>query len=152
VLQRTVDARYLGEAHEVNVPVGPGALDEQSLNAIIGRFHDIHELTFGYAYRGEQPVELVNLRILAVGSVHRPAPALAATNGRRGASGPYTERLVYLEEGFVDCPVYRRAELAAESSLDGPAIVEEFGSTTVVSPGWRLEVDGYGNNVLERLP
>jgi N-methylhydantoinase A len=152
VLQRTVDARYLGEAHEVNVPVGAGRLDEQSLNAIIGRFHDIHELTFGYAYRGEQPVELVNLRILAVGCVHRPAPALATTNGQRGASGPYTERLVYFEEGFVDCPVYRRAELAAGSSLDGPAIVEEFGSTTVVSPGWRLQVDGYGNNVMERLP
>ncbi len=148
-LQRTVDARYLGEAHEVNVPAG-GGLDERSLSAIIDRFHDIHQLTFGYAYRGEQPVELVNLRVLAVGSVHRPPSGPSIGNGRRGTAAAHAERPVYFDEGFVDCPIYRRRDLAAGTSLDGPAIVEEFGSTTVVFPGWGLQVDGYGNHVLEK--
>jgi N-methylhydantoinase A len=151
VLQRTVDARYLGEAHEVNVPVGSGRLDEGSLTATIDRFHDIHQLTFGYAYRGEQPVELVNLRVLAVGSVHRPPSELSTGNGRRGTAAPHAERSVYFDDGFVECPIYRRGDLAAGTSLDGPAIVEEFGSTTVVFPGWTLQVDGHGNNVLERV-
>jgi N-methylhydantoinase A len=121
------------------------------LTAIIDRFHDIHQLTFGYAYRGEQPVELVNLRVLAVGSVHRPPSGPSIGNGRRASAAPDAERPVYFDEGFVDCPIYRRRDLGAGTSLDGPAIVEEFGSTTVVFPGWGLLVDGYGNHVLEKV-
>ena len=151
VLQRTVDARYFGEAHEVKVPVGGGRrLDGRGLAAILDSFHDLHGRTFGYAYRGEQPVELVNLRVQAVGSVHRPSLS-PSPDGPRGASGPYTERPVYFDDdGFVDCPIYRRVDLGVEDSLDGPTVIEEFGSTTVVFPGWKLRVDAYGNLLMER--
>jgi N-methylhydantoinase A len=147
-LRRVVDARYFGEAHEVKVPVPDGALDAARLAELLARFHDVHERTYGYAYRGEQPVELVNLRVQAVGVVHRPA--LAPAEGGSARPQPVGRRPVHFDGAWVDTAIYRRDDLGAGAEVAGPSIVEEFGSTTVVFPGWSLRVDGYGNLVLER--
>jgi N-methylhydantoinase A len=151
VLRRVVDARYLGEAHEVKVPVDAGRLDDDALERLVERFHDVHETTYGYAYRGQQPVELVNLRVQAVGEVHRPTLS-ALVNGRPpGPLEPAGERQVYFEgEELVRCPIYRRDDLRAGDAVSGPAIVEEFGSTTVVFAAWDARVDAYGNLIMER--
>jgi N-methylhydantoinase A len=152
-LRRIVDARYLGEAHEVKVAAPEGPLGARTLEELIERFHDAHELTFGYAYRGEQPVELVNLRVQAVGEVHRPpaaAPALLASQDTP-APEPSGSRPIWFDgAGFVDTAVYTRPSLSGGAVLDGPAIVEEFGSTTVVFPGWRARVDDSANLLMER--
>jgi N-methylhydantoinase A len=149
-LRRVVDARYFGEAHEVKVAVPEGALDEAVIADLIERFHDVHNRTFGYSYRQEQPVELVNLRVQAVGEVHRPSlgEAVAAAGMAPAAVG---ERPVHFDgNGFVDCPVYQRGGLSPGRSVEGPAIVEEFGSTTVVFPGWRAHIDDRGNLIMDR--
>ncbi|MEZ5100126.1 MAG: hydantoinase/oxoprolinase family protein [Thermoleophilia bacterium] len=148
-LRRVVDARYLGEAHEVKVPVGAGPLDEPRLAELCDRFHDVHDQVYGFAYRGHQPVELVNLRVQAVGVVHRPTIAPGGTEG--GDATPVAMRPVYFDgPGWSDCPVYRRDALGAGATLSGPAIVEEFGSTTVVFPGWSVRVDDFANLIMER--
>jgi N-methylhydantoinase A len=149
-LRRVIDARYLGEAHEVKVPAPAGPLDAAGLTVLVERFHDVHELTYGYGYRGEQPVELVNLRVQAVGEVHRPRLTTSG-NGGAGPAVPVSMRPVYFEgRGFFDCPIHTRGDLRAGQTIDGPAIVEEFGSTTVVFPEWGARVDGYGNLLMER--
>jgi N-methylhydantoinase A len=150
-LRRVVDARYFGEAHEVKVPLDPGRLDAAALERLVERFHDVHETTYGYAYRGEQPVELVNLRVQAVGEVHRPTLSALGNGTLPGRSRPAGERQVYFDDdGFLDCPVYRRDDLRAGATIAGPSIVEEFGSTTVVFRAWEARVDGYGNLIMER--
>ena len=148
ILRRVVDARYLGEAHEVQVSVSEAHLDDPALAALVDRFHDVHERVYGYAYRGEQPVELVNLRVQAVGVVHRPALAPAA--GGSATPDPAGSRSVHFGGEALETPIYRRADLGANAAVGGHAIVEEFGSTTVVFPGWSLRVDDFGNLMLER--
>lgn len=147
ILRRIVDARYLGEAHEVQVPVPDANLDDAALARLVDRFHDVHDRVYGYAYRGEQPIELVNLRVQAVGVVHRPT--LAPSAGGSAEPRPRGTRRVYFDGEYVETPIYGRADLGAGARVDGPAIVEEFGSTTVVFAQWRLRVDDFGNLILE---
>ena len=148
ILRRIVDARYLGEAHEVQVPVPEGALDDAALTELIDRFHDMHDRVYGYAYRGEQPIELVNLRVQAVGVVHRPTLA-AAADGSAEAT-PVETRDVHFDGASRETPLFRRDDLGAGAQIEGPAIVEEFGSTTVVFPRWKVRVDDFGNLILEK--
>ena len=147
ILKRIVDARYFGEAHEVQVPVPDTKLDAAALPGLIDRFHDVHDRVYGYAYRGEQPIELVNLRVQAVGVVHRPT--LASNAGGSADPKPTGTRGVYFDGEQAETPVYSRDQLGAGASFEGPAIVEEFGSTTVVFAGWRARVDDFGNLILE---
>src|SRR5207244_939770 len=129
-LRRSADARYVGEAHEVPVHVELGLRGGEAAAFVWQRFHDVHERTFGFAYRGEQQVEIVNLRVQAVGEVHRPTLSPRSLAGA-GAAVPRGERDVYLAgQGWVECPIYRRDELEPGRRAEGPGIVEEFGATT----------------------
>jgi N-methylhydantoinase A len=128
----------------------PEGLDgTAALAHVFDAFHDEHERIFGFGYRGAQAVELVNLRLQAVGAVYHPR--IREADGRAGGDGtPQRRRQAWFEEGWVDTPVYDRDRLPPEARLSGPAIVEEFGSTIVVFAGWSARVDGYGNLIMER--
>jgi N-methylhydantoinase A len=150
-LHRSADMRYVGEGHEVSVPVQEGLLGQAAVACLWREFHRVHQRTFGFAYEGTQDVELVNLRVQAVGRVHRPLAR--KINGKAGAAKPATSRPVYWRgKGWQDCMIYRRETLPLDATLDGPAIVEEYGSTVVVPVGWHLTVDPYGNLMLKRTP
>src|SRR5262249_12262878 len=130
---READIRYAGQSMEVRVEAPAGAVDAAFLAALIAAFHAAHLRTFGYNYAGEQKIELVNFCISGFGLIERPdIPKLAA----RGASTPARKSLrpVYFDGAFHDTPVYERAVLPSGFRLEGPAVVEEFGSTTVVFP------------------
>jgi N-methylhydantoinase A len=132
-LVRSVDARYLGEAHEIDLPAG----DPFDTAAAVAAFHDAHERIYGYAYRSGEVVELVNWRVTGLGRIDRPpleAPPAAGDGRPVGQRG-----------GFA---VWRRDDLPAGFRAAGPAIVEEYGSTTVVEAGFSLEVDRLANLVL----
>jgi len=140
---READVRYAGQSMEVRVAAPAGAIDAAFLAALIDAFHAAHLRTFGYNYAGEQKIELVNFCVSGFGLIERPdIPKLAA----RGASTPARKsvRPVYFDVAFRDTPVYDRAVLPAGFRLEGPAVVEEFGSTTVVFPAQQLDVDPHG--------
>jgi N-methylhydantoinase A len=134
---RAVDCRYLGEAHEIGVP----AEEPFDVGAAVAAFHDAHERIYGYAYRAGEVVELVNWKVTGLGRIERPRlePPPPTGSGR-----PAGERA-----GFA---VYRRDDLPAGFLAYGPAIVEEYGSTTVVEDGFSLEVDRLANLVLRQDP
>jgi N-methylhydantoinase A len=131
---RSVDARYLGEAYELSIPLGDGFDSDASTLA----FHDAHERVYGYAYRKGEVVEFVNWKVTGVGLIDRPSLELPPPDSHR------TPRPVSLRAGR---PVWRREDLPAGFDLDGPAIVEEYGSTFVVEPGWHVIVDRLGNMI-----
>jgi N-methylhydantoinase A len=139
---READIRYAGQSMEVRVAAPGGAIDAAFLAALIDAFHAAHLRTFGYNYAGEQKVELVNFCVSGFGLIERPRMPKLATP--REAPEPKAARPVYFGGAFRDTPIYDRATLPPGHSLAGPAVIEEFGSTTVVFPGQQLSVDPHG--------
>jgi N-methylhydantoinase A len=136
---RQLDIRYVGQSYELTIPAGDDLLD---------RFHAEHDRTYGFAAPGE-PVELVSVRVTSIGRIAKP-PARRLEAG--GAVAPKETRQVYFHEadGYVDCPIYDRYALPAGASFAGPAVIEEFDSTTVVHPGFTVRTDEIGNLVIEK--
>ena len=140
---READIRYAGQSMEVRVAAPTGAIDGTFLSGLIGAFHAAHLRTFGYNYAGQQKVELVNFCVSGFGLIERPAmPKVAQSDA--ATPTPKSVAPVYFNDAFRDTPAFDRATLPPGFQLDGPAIVEEFGSTTVVFPGQTLDVDPHG--------
>lgn len=150
LLERSADLRYFGEAYEVRVPIPAGAIEAGTLRRASEAFHDAHDRLYGYSYRGSQLTEVVNLRVTGVGIIDKPA--VVEEPESEGAAQPASQREVYFDGGFVSTPVYSRRELTPGMSIDGPAIVEEYGSTTVIQPGQRAAIDRWRNLVLGERP
>ena len=138
------DMRYTGQFHVINVPISSAVVDQGSFEEMAWAFHQEHQRLFTYQLP-QEPLELVNLRVRAVGVLERPVPPrLGPSKAEAALLG--TRRVYFTEGGGrVSCPIYDRARLAAGASLDGPAILEETTSTTLVPPGCGASVDGYGN-------
>jgi N-methylhydantoinase A len=141
-LVREADIRYAGQSMEVRVTAPGGAVDATFLSGLIGAFNAAHLKTFGYNYAGQQKIELVNLCVSGFGLIERPQMPKLAT--RTGDFGPKSSRAVYFGNQFQNTPVFDRASLPPGGRVDGPAVIEEFGSTTVVFPGQYVEVDPHG--------
>ena len=140
---READIRYAGQSMEVRVAAPTGAIDGTFLSGLIGAFHAAHLRTFGYNYAGQQKVELVNFCVSGFGLIERPAmPKVAQPDAPTPT--PKSVAPVYFNDAFRDTPAFDRATLPPGFQLEGPAIVEEFGSTTVVFPGQTLDVDPHG--------
>ena len=156
VLLRYVDMRYEGQEHTVKVPLpeasvsGDGEVAEQGLDALVKRFDDLHHRAYGHSTPGH-PTELVNLRLTMILPAAKPVLKEAATDGT-AADARTGERSVYFEAagGWAPCAIYDRNRLPAGATIEAPAIVEEWNSTTVLPPGQRLEVDRYGNLLISR--
>ncbi len=129
------EMRYLGQSSELPVPVDPGALGTVAGRARLAEdFHRVYRETFGYA--NDEPVELVNLRLLARGRQSRPLDFARIQLDPRALAGTAGTRRVSFSRaaGFVEARVLPRAALGA-SPLVGPAIVESYDSTIAVPPG-----------------
>jgi N-methylhydantoinase A len=148
--ERTLDLRYSGQAFELSVPVPEGAVDEASVETVAERFHDRHRQRYGHAY-GNEPIELVTIRLRARGEVD--APALGVGDGSRSVEDAVreTREVIYDGEAY-ETRIYDGAELPTGATFDGPAVVEGTESTTVVPPDQRVEVDDYGSILLEVFP
>jgi len=149
---RTADLRYFGQAFEVRVAVSDGELDKAGLDLVAEAFHEEHRALYGYDFAGDptQQVEWVNLRVSGIGPIQRPriTPQQATGVDPRAKSS----RNVCFDpaEGYVDTPIYWRPELAPGHVLPGPAIIEEFGSTVPLHPGFIAHVDAFHNIVVRR--
>jgi N-methylhydantoinase A len=141
-LIRECDMRYAGQSMEVRIPAPSSAVDVTFIGRLIENFNTAHLKTFGYNYAGKQKVELVNFCVSGFGMIDRPSVPKLDVAGKTAPQA--TSRKAYFKGKFIDTPVYQRATLGAGLVLEGPAIVEEFGSTTVVFPGQKLEVDPHG--------
>jgi N-methylhydantoinase A len=144
--RREADLRYAGQSFELKIPFPDGAVTAKELATLESEFHRAHENAYGHCAPGE-PVEIVNLRLIAVGTIPKPKlPRIAQrTNGH--ADVRKGERSVCFDAaaGYARVPVYDRYRVPAETVLNGPAIIEEFDSTTVVLPGYVARADEFGS-------
>ena len=139
--------RYVGQSYELTIEVGD-AFDASSADGLEERFHAEHDRMYGFSAPGE-PTECVSLRVTTVGRIAKP-PLRHLEPG--DTPEPKERRPVYFAEtcGYVDCPIYDRYTLPAGARIRGPAVVEEFDSTTVLHPGYVVGVDTHGNLLIER--
>jgi N-methylhydantoinase A len=174
---RSADLRYFGQAFEVRVPVPDGPVTAATLAAVADAFHAEHRATYGYDFSGDptQQVEWVNLRVSGVGPIrrpeirradaadfatvaaHPPQPAegsagLVEEGAQRLSRHQPTVRPVCFDaaDGYVETPVRWRPDLAPGVRVEGPAIIEEFGSTVPLHPGFTATVDAYLNLIVTR--
>jgi len=137
----TVDMRYQGQAYELSVRF------QSSNDDLVNAFHNLHEQTYGHALRG-RAVEVVNLRLQAVGIVEKPelvaeptVSNLSVDAARLGNKTTVTGEQMTL---------YERDLLPISATFEGPALAFQFDSTIYIASGWRAKVDGYRNLILER--
>ncbi|HVQ74732.1 MAG TPA: hydantoinase/oxoprolinase family protein [Candidatus Binatia bacterium] len=144
-MRRSLDLRYRGQAFELNVGVDGAPAGD----AVEAAFHQQHRATYGHANAGAV-VELVNARLSAYGVVDKPAAAPPRSEAASLDAALAERRTVWFDGVRHDCPVWDREQLPGGAAFPGPAIVEEFGATTVILPGWSAALDEQGNLRLAR--
>jgi N-methylhydantoinase A len=147
--QRTADLRYDGQAYEVRVTGPDGPVDEDFARTVVECFHDAHEQLYGYCYR-DQPqhgVEWVNLRVSGIGPIRRPTLERRPEGDGDTSRARTGERDVFFDR-WHPTPIYDRSRLAPGDEVLGPAIVEEFGSTVPIHPGFTARIDDHANLVV----
>ena len=143
-MRRSLGMRYLGQSWELDIDIPATVGTAEDVDAA---FHEVHDRRFGH--RSEGATEIVNFRVAAIGRVAKPTLPAWSVRGALADAG--TEiREVFFDGAFCATPIYARAGLPLEAGIDGPAIIEEAGSTTVLPPGWRGHVLGLGDLILER--
>lgn len=146
VIERAADMRYVGQEHAVTVDLPLAFFEGRDRSAIKRQFDELHKVRYGTS-APKEPADLVSLRVTVLGTMKKPPKH--HVDGGATQPEPAARRTVkpvyFRAGGWADTPVYRRDLLRAGNLIDGPALIEEHASTTVVQPGDALRVDELGN-------
>lgn len=149
----SLDLRYVNQYHEVNVQISAEEARAGDFSAIADRFHPQHNKLFGYSLKEDgTEVELLNMRLDAVGVTEKPAFRATEFAGEDPMKAEKGTRRVYLPttQTFETVPVYDGFGLRFGNRVHGPAIVEQVNTTTFVTPEFRVRCDRFGNYMLYR--
>jgi N-methylhydantoinase A len=148
----TADLRYFGQAYEVRVSCPVGEIDREWADDVAERFHVAHEQLYGYSFRSDerQQVEWVNLRVSGIGPITRPTISEIPAGNGDVTSAQTGVRPVSFDGPYIDTPIYDRSRLNSGDRISGPAIIEEFGSTIPIHPGFDVVVDEFANVLVTR--
>jgi N-methylhydantoinase A len=139
---RSISMRYWGQNYEQDVPVPEGKVTPALLQQTLTAFHRLHEQFYGYVIGGET-IELIRFNVEATGELAPPSLPSLPEDGRAG--GRQVTRPVFFQgHGLIDCPIVQRQDLHAGCRSEGPMVIEEIVSTTLVHPAQRVAVDPVG--------
>jgi N-methylhydantoinase A len=139
VLQRSVDARYEGQGHEVEFALGALPIDDDLPSSLAPLFDAAHESRFGH--RMPSGRESVTFRLRAFGTLHKlDLPVIESGTG----AGIARTRRMFIDHQWHECPVFEREALGSGDEIGGPAVIEEPSHITVVGPADTLRVDEFG--------
>ena len=147
---RIGDLRYVGQGYELKVPIPDGAVDEAAMDTVLADFHKAHAAEYGHAFP-QNPVEVVNLRVIGRGAMPRLAPGHATQGGSLETALIRHSDTVFRVNGTLvsyATAIYQRAALPVGQPFFGPAIILQKDTTTVVPPGWQAEVHPAGSLIL----
>ena len=146
VLTRSVSARYHGQNFEQEVALPDGPVTDASIATLAKRFHERHEALYGYALR-EHPLELVHFNLTAIGAARHLVPAVPESQPQ----GTQTRLVSFRGRGFIETLIVARGSLGVGDVVEGPAIVNEHTSTTLIPPGYSAEVARAASLILRRV-
>jgi N-methylhydantoinase A/oxoprolinase/acetone carboxylase beta subunit len=138
IVERSVDLRYLGQSYEINVPFA------ETFASCAARFHREHAKLYGYSNPGKE-LEVVTIRVRARKVL--PKPKLKAT---RSVAGHSATRRVFVDGSWCKLPVWNRQDLGT-AVRRGPALILDYGSTTLIPTGWRFHLDRTGGLLIQSL-
>ncbi len=137
-IQQSLDMRYKGQSYELNIPYSKDFITD---------FYTAHHLTYGYAYQ-DQPFEIVNLRVRAIGKVPSISLPELALKLNAGEPVPLKHNPVELSEGLTSIPIYDYSKLLPGDKLIGPALIVSADTTILINHDDVLNVDQYLNLVI----
>ena len=141
---RQADLRYLGQSYELTVDLPDAALTVENWPVVEGAYHQAHERFYGFAKEAD-PVEVVNLRLTGLSEQSEVAMVSRASPSADSAIQQIGVSKLFVDGSWVSAPVIKRAMLVAEQEIQGPAIIRESGSTTVLDADTVAQVDRFGN-------
>ena len=146
VVTKSLDMRYIGQEHTVEVTVPFDELNENNIIEIIKSFHENHERLYTYTLP-ENGTEIVNIKVKVLGKIEKPKMSEEKVEVGEKNLG---KRSVFFEEsGWQEVDVYAKDYLDSADRVSGPAIIEEQTSSTVINNGDVLTKDSYGNMIIE---
>jgi N-methylhydantoinase A len=148
---RAADCRYVGQGYELRVPVPSGRLNEARMTRVWSAFHRLHAAEYGHSFK-ESPIELVAIRLVGIGGLPKISPMRVSAGSGDGGIVGRREAYFRVDGQLRSFPTtyYDRNELAADARLDGPAIIFQVDSTTVVPPGWSVRNHASGSLLLAK--
>ena len=147
---RSLEFHYAEMSTNLTIDLPQETLSDEALQQALVQFHQKHERLCGFSFQGRKDVILSTLRVVVVAT--RPEFPFTTRADQTAPVQPVSNRSVFFFEsqGFIDCPIYSRTMLGAGASLTGPAIIEQYDSTTLVPPNFHVGVDIFGNLILTR--
>jgi N-methylhydantoinase A len=140
--QRSIDCRYTGQGHEVEVPLGDRPIDETLIETLPGLFDEVHEARFGHRMPSNR--ETVTYRLRVFGSMHR-LPLVEIESGPDSAKDALVStKKLFVNRAWQEAGIYDRSKLLAGTKVNGPALIQEPSHVTVLMPGDIAKVDAYG--------
>jgi N-methylhydantoinase A len=139
-----VDVRYARQGFEIPIAIDLATVRQEGLDAIGRRFDEAHNRLYSFTLQSKH--ELVNIRAVAVGLTQPPTIARLAEGGPAPSEDSKTgQQQIYVDGRFHFATIYDRAKLLAGNRIQGPAIITEMDSTSVILPGHHGDVDAFGN-------
>lgn len=145
-LKWSTDMRYDGQGYDVDVPLDTAWVENGDLNAIADAFHAEHRRAYGHASRDRHPV-MKELRLHVIGRLTKPAAIRLRSYGSTGVKGT---RMIRIKGAEVLATLWPRDQLAADTVVHGPAIIEQLDTTTLIPPGWSARGIGLGSMLLTK--
>jgi N-methylhydantoinase A len=146
-LERAADVRYVGQGYELRVSMPSGTITADGMRQSLDQFHRLHEAEYGHFF-ADSPIEIVNVRLTGLGPTPKIGRPAAPTPGTLKDALVKRDRTVFRLENELkefDTTFYRRDRLPLDESLQGPAVILQTDSTTVVPPGCSVIADKQGN-------
>jgi len=141
--QRTIDLRYQRQGYELNLPYNPSDPQES-----IAAFHQLHQQRYGFN-DPTRPAEIVNLRLRMTAKGEPYTPQHREIVPGNGSAALYAERPIFFDGAFHPARLYRRESLVPGDTLQGPAMITEYTSATILPPGCTAQVDSFSNLVIK---
>jgi len=139
-MRHSLEVRYRGQDFSLPIAVDPTRYAEDYRATVRNAFHQLHQSRFGY-HDADLALEIVNAHLVAIAP--RTVDVLPAPSQREGPA-LVGKRAVIFDGEPMDCPVYRRESLASGEQIEGPAIIQEYASTTALFAEDRAEVTASG--------
>jgi N-methylhydantoinase A len=145
----SVDARYKGQEFTINVSLKNTKFTKKNINYFLKKFNQIYEKTYSYSSSSEK-VEIINLRLVAIGHLNQlRIPKIKKGNKKPLDFAKIYKTSVYFENKYVKCDVWKREKLLSGNEIKGPAMIVDYGSTTIIPNQCLCKVSEYGQLIIK---